>query len=192
MKWHSAYCFQVKGHQIGRIKDMLKIVSSRIMNAINIEWSWPTFYHRWPIRTIMFLLFSYLMDFLVWCLTSRYGFIWALLVRQQTTTCSFLSDKIKCNLSTKEEYKNPSWVSMQNREISPEGEEPGTRLAKFLVKIPTPRVKYLYPAWTGSWCITETRLFKFIEKFTSKNWRFSDKNSNIFIFLLKTKIVSTR
>ena len=28
--------------------------------------------------------------------------------------------------------------------------------------------------------ITKTRLFKYIENFTTKNWNFSDKNSNIF------------
>ena len=28
--------------------------------------------------------------------------------------------------------------------------------------------------------ITKTRLFKYIENFTTKNWRFSDKNSHIF------------
>ena len=28
--------------------------------------------------------------------------------------------------------------------------------------------------------ITKTRLFKYIENFTTKNWKFSDKNSNIF------------
>ena len=28
--------------------------------------------------------------------------------------------------------------------------------------------------------ITKTRLFKYIENFTSKNWKFSDKNSYIF------------
>ena len=41
--------------------------------------------------------------------------------------------------------------------------------------------------------ITKTRLFKYIEIFTTKNWKFSDKNSDIFfIFLLKTYIVGTR
>ena len=34
--------------------------------------------------------------------------------------------------------------------------------------------------------ITKTRLFKYIENFTTKNWKFSDKNSDIFKFLLKT------
>ena len=28
--------------------------------------------------------------------------------------------------------------------------------------------------------ITKTRLFKYVENFTTKNWKFSDKNSNIF------------
>ena len=28
--------------------------------------------------------------------------------------------------------------------------------------------------------ITKTRLFKYIEHFTTKNWKFSDKNSDIF------------
>ena len=34
--------------------------------------------------------------------------------------------------------------------------------------------------------MTKTRLFKYIEYLTSKNWKFSDKNSDIFLFLLKT------
>ena len=35
--------------------------------------------------------------------------------------------------------------------------------------------------------ITKTHLFKYRENFTSKNWKFSDKNILIFfIFLLKT------
>ena len=29
-------------------------------------------------------------------------------------------------------------------------------------------------------CITKTRLFKYIENFTIKNWKFSDKNSDIY------------
>ena len=34
--------------------------------------------------------------------------------------------------------------------------------------------------------ITKTGLFKYIENFTTKNWKFSDKYSDIFfIFLLK-------
>ena len=40
--------------------------------------------------------------------------------------------------------------------------------------------------------ISKTRLFKYIENFTTKNWKFSDKNSDIFMFLLKTLIVGTR
>ena len=36
-------------------------------------------------------------------------------------------------------------------------------------------------------CITKTRLFKYIENFTSKNWKFSDiKTLIFFLFLLKT------
>ena len=35
--------------------------------------------------------------------------------------------------------------------------------------------------------ITKTHPFKYIENFISKNWKFSDKNSDIFfILLLKT------
>ena len=30
--------------------------------------------------------------------------------------------------------------------------------------------------------ITKTQLFKYIENFTTKNWKFSDKNSDIFHF----------
>ena len=30
--------------------------------------------------------------------------------------------------------------------------------------------------------ITKTRLFKYIENFTAKNWKFSDKNSDIVLF----------
>ena len=39
--------------------------------------------------------------------------------------------------------------SMQDREISPEGQEfqPGTRLSSSLVEIPTSRVRFPYPAW---------------------------------------------
>ena len=38
----------------------------------------------------------------------------------------------------------------------------------------------------------KTCLFKYIENFTTKNWNFSDKNSDIFIFLLKTYYIGTR
>ena len=35
--------------------------------------------------------------------------------------------------------------------------------------------------------ITKTHLFKYIENFITENWKFSDKNSDIFsTFLLKT------
>ena len=44
----------------------------------------------------------------------------------------------------------------------------------------------------GTCFVTKPRLFKYIENFTTKNWKFSDKNSDIFfIFLLKTEIVGT-
>ena len=33
---------------------------------------------------------------------------------------------------------------------------------------------------SGGPLITKTRLFKYIENFTSKNWKFSDKNSDFF------------
>ena len=31
--------------------------------------------------------------------------------------------------------------------------------------------------------ITKTRLFKYTENFTTKNWKFSDKNSDIFFLI---------
>ena len=34
--------------------------------------------------------------------------------------------------------------------------------------------------WGTNYDITKTRLFKYIEKFTTKNWKISDKNSDIF------------
>ena len=37
--------------------------------------------------------------------------------------------------------------------------------------------------------IMKTCLFKYIENFITKNWKFSDKISDIFIFLLKRQIV---
>ena len=40
--------------------------------------------------------------------------------------------------------------------------------------------------------IMKTCPFEYIEKFTTKNWKFSDKNSDIFHILLKTQIVGTR
>ena len=42
--------------------------------------------------------------------------------------------------------------------------------------------------------ITKTRLFKYIENFISKNWKFSNKKKTliVFIFQLKTYIVGTR
>ena len=38
----------------------------------------------------------------------------------------------------------------------------------------------------GAYIITKTRQFKYIESFTTKNWKFSDKNCDFFVFLLKT------
>ena len=41
--------------------------------------------------------------------------------------------------------------------------------------------------------ITKTRLFKYIDNFTTKHWKLSDKNSDFFfLFLLKTYIVDAR
>ena len=40
--------------------------------------------------------------------------------------------------------------------------------------------------WLTSIFITKTRLFKYIENFTIKKGKFSDKNMVFFIFLLKT------
>ena len=34
--------------------------------------------------------------------------------------------------------------------------------------------------WLFYYTITKIRLFKYIENFTTKNWKFSDKNSDIF------------
>ena len=34
--------------------------------------------------------------------------------------------------------------------------------------------------WVYLGAITKTRLFKYIENFTTRNWKFSDKNSNVF------------
>ena len=33
---------------------------------------------------------------------------------------------------------------------------------------------------TKKYCISKTHLFKYIKNFTTKNWKFSDKNSDIF------------
>ena len=40
--------------------------------------------------------------------------------------------------------------------------------------------------------ITKTRLFKYIEKFTTQKGNFSEEILIFFIFLLKTEIVGTR
>ena len=37
-----------------------------------------------------------------------------------------------------------------------------------------------YTVWPKTTPIMKTRLFKYIENFTTKNWKFSDKNSDIF------------
>ena len=47
----------------------------------------------------------------------------------------------------------------------------------------TPKIK----KWESRFYIAKTRLFKYIENFTSKNWKFLDKRLGyFFIFLLKT------
>ena len=38
-------------------------------------------------------------------------------------------------------------------------------------------------SWTCGFCITKTHLFKYTENFTTKNWKFSDKNTNIFFHI---------
>ena len=56
----------------------------------------------------------------------------------------------------------------------------------------TDEPKALNTKGLGSQIITKTRLFKYIENFTSKNWKFTDKNLSYFsYFLLKTWIVGT-
>ena len=40
--------------------------------------------------------------------------------------------------------------------------------------------------------ITKTRLFKYIENFTTKNWKFLDKNSDIFSDFCSKQILGTR
>ena len=46
-----------------------------------------------------------------------------------------------------------------------------------LIRVFVVRMKKLYML---SYPITKTRLFNYTENFTTKNWKFSDKNSNIF------------
>ena len=41
-------------------------------------------------------------------------------------------------------------------------------------------IKWAFPTILHVRAITKTRLFKYIEKFTTKNWKFSDKYSDIF------------
>ena len=43
-------------------------------------------------------------------------------------------------------------------------------------------LKFVHTSVCGQIRITKTRLFKYIEKITSKNGKFSDKNSDIFLF----------
>ena len=43
-----------------------------------------------------------------------------------------------------------------------------------------------YYACLNIWTTTKTLLFKYIDNFTIKNWKFSDKNSDIFHILFKT------
>ena len=42
-------------------------------------------------------------------------------------------------------------------------------------------------AWDESESIMKTRLFKFMENFTTKNWKFSDKNSDIYFFYISAQ-----
>ena len=52
----------------------------------------------------------------------------------------------------------------------------------FLIKMnPMSTLKIFFDA------TTKTRLFKYIENFTTKNWKFSDKNSDIFRISAKNK-----
>ena len=56
-------------------------------------------------------------------------------------------------------------------------------------------IRYIRVSWKVEFRvkpIMKTRLFKYIENFTTQNWKFSDKNLIFFIFLLKTYIVGTR
>ena len=49
----------------------------------------------------------------------------------------------------------------------------------YLVEIRTLNGTYYAENVSGCQNITKTRLFKYIEKFTTKNWKFSDKISDI-------------
>ena len=51
------------------------------------------------------------------------------------------------------------------------------------------KVKVIQWPWLN---ITRTCLFKYIENFTYKNWKFSDKNSDIFHISTQKYIVGTR
>ena len=41
---------------------------------------------------------------------------------------------------------------------------------------------YIECSYQSVFSIMKTRLFKYIENFTTKNWKFSDKNSDIFTY----------
>ena len=66
----------------------------------------------------------------------------------------------------------------------------GVEFSNFDIFDAEPTCTFYHKIWYASGIhkiITKTRLFKYIENFTTKNWKFSDKNSNIFsTFLLKT------
>ena len=59
---------------------------------------------------------------------------------------------------------------------------PGKHLSYFLIE----NVWYEY-SLAPIYCISITRLFKYIEKFTSKNWKFSDKKLCYFIFQISAQ-----
>ena len=47
----------------------------------------------------------------------------------------------------------------------------------------------MHACWADSFVIiTKTRLFKYIENFTSKNWKFSDKKHWFFFFIFLLNI----
>ena len=54
----------------------------------------------------------------------------------------------------------------------------GSRLSEQLRS--TPSEDDIIPKYADNLIITKTRMFKYIENFTTKNWKFSDKNSDIF------------
>ena len=46
-----------------RDMDMLRAMSSRLINVIDIEWLWPTFSHRYALRTTVVLLYVLIFYF---------------------------------------------------------------------------------------------------------------------------------